>query len=551
MMNLKTPRWISYVKLVAILFLLVPSFIWTAKPAYALTYEYLNYPQGNVGIVRPVIGLNVTFSDGMTPQSYHFYVNGEEVAVNYDPTTAKYDYVPKSDLSSGNYQAKMEFQFKGYSPIKIEWSFSVSKSAVSLASTVTKEQEDGLQAINDYRLKLGLSKVKFSDGLNTVAQKHAQYLLQNKIDPIKTAVSLHDENPALPGFIGNSLKERAQYIGYTRASSEDVASNPVPLIEAIDSLFDAPYHRSPFLAPNLDEIGVFRAGDYHVIEFGFADGGSPDLVVSPSNNDSYVPTNFDGHETPDPLRIHSSLNYPVGYPVMAAVNGQGVKKVTLVDAEIRDESGTTLTLLTNDSSNDNHLTNEVIVMPDKPLAFDRTYKAKMTLSAVMEDGTTKLFSKEWTFHTEPSAGLGVAKLHADAAAYAAQMAQPFRVGAHVVTFGLNGNSYTLDQVPFPMKQKPYIQDGSSYLYIRDLAAALGATVEWNDQLKAAVYKKGDKNLLFYTNRSAFSVNGVEKVTQTPALLINETTMIPVRLLSEALGANVAYEESTRTVTIKY
>ncbi|WP_090821707.1 stalk domain-containing protein [Paenibacillus sp. yr247] len=49
---------------------------------------------------------------------------------------------------------------------------------------------------------------------------------------------------------------------------------------------------------------------------------------------------------------------------------------------------------------------------------------------------------------------------------------------------------------------------------RDLAAALGATVEWDDKQKAAVYKKKDKTIIFYTNRNAYSWNRVEHSTRT-------------------------------------
>ncbi|MCY9694061.1 stalk domain-containing protein [Paenibacillus alginolyticus] len=544
-------RWIFNVKIIAIIFVLCSSIFWSAKPSYALSYGTLSYPQGDVGLLRPDIGVTLELSEGKTPESYHFYLNDKELNVSYDPVSVKFVYRPTADLLPGNYSARLVLSFNGYQPITINWKFNVIKGAVSLSSETTKEQEDGLQAINDYRAKLGLSKVKFSSALNTAAQKHAQYLSQNKIDPIRTSVSLHDEDPALPGYIGKSLRERVQFIGYSRSSSEDVAYNRVSLVEAIDSLFDAPYHRSPFMVPGLVEIGVFKDGDYHVIEFGFSDGIAPELVVSPGNNDVYVPTIFDGHETPDPIRLHTGAEYPVGYPIMASLNGPGVKKVSLVEAELKDESGNAVSLLKNEPGKDDHLDTEVIVMPSKPLELDTTYKAKIKLTAIMEDGSTRPYSKEWTFRTESRVGVGVLKLHKDAVAYTLQMANFGLNRNHLVSFGLNEDKYLLDLIPYPMKQKPYIQDGTSYLYIRDLAAALGATVEWDDSQKAAVYKKKDKTIIFYTNRNAYSLNGVEYKTESAAKLIHETTMIPVRLLSETLGAKVTYEESTRTVNISY
>ncbi|NEW06114.1 copper amine oxidase N-terminal domain-containing protein [Paenibacillus sp. SYP-B3998] len=89
------------------------------------------------------------------------------------------------------------------------------------------------------------------------------------------------------------------------------------------------------------------------------------------------------------------------------------------------------------------------------------------------------------------------------------------------------------------------------MYVRDLAAAFGATVEWDDQQKAAIYKKKEKTIVFYTNRNSYVINGVEHKVDSAAQLINETTMIPVRLLSESLGAKVDYLENSHTVSISY
>lgn len=542
---------ISLVKVFVAMCLLLSILIIPAQPSYAMSYSYMTFPKGNVGILKPEIGAEIHFSEGMKPDSYQFLLNGHEQTMTYDPVLSKYIHVPSTDLAAGEYKARFTISFSGYEPIYMNWEFTVLPNASSVSTVTTLEQQEGLRAINDYRAKLGLPAVKFSDKLNTAAQKHAEYLYQNKIDAINTSVSLHDENPSLPGYIGKTLTERKQYISYMHGIGEDVAYNHSSLVEAIDELFDAPYHRSPFMMVGLFEVGVYKKGDYHVIEFGSEEGKSPDLIVSPGSNDFYVPTQFDGHEHPDPVRIHPAAEYPVGYPIMAAVNDIDVKKVSLIEAELKDINGNKVPIWVNSTENDEHLDNEIIIIPEKPLQLDTTYKAKVSLTATMENGSSKPFTKEWTFRTEPKEGLGVLKLHSDSAAYSSPMSILGMNRKHTVTFGLNADSYYLDLMPFTMKKKPYISDGTSYLYIRDLAAAIGASVEWDDASKAAIYKKKDKTIIFYTNRNAFAINGKEYPTDSAAKLIDETTMIPVRLLSETLGAKVDYVESSRTVVINF
>jgi hypothetical protein len=91
-------------------------------------------------------------------------------------------------------------------------------------------------------------------------------------------------------------------------------------------------------------------------------------------------------------------------------------------------------------------------------------------------------------------------------------------------------------------------DGSSYIWVRDLAKALGATVNWDQENQAAVYTKNGKTITFFTNKSVYASNNVEQNTPTPAMLYNGVTLIPMRLMSEVLGANVHFDDATKVIT---
>jgi|GEM_PF-1691000 len=531
--------------------MLLALFVVPAKPTYALSYGYANFPQGTIGLARPDIGVRINLSEYVSLDFSQFFINDQQYDITFDKDTYTFVYKPDKDLEPGVYRVRLQFQLSGYQPSILQWKFTVAKNTTTLADGISDEQEQGLAAINDYRKLLGLPAVKFNVALNTAAMKHAEYLAQNTVDAVNTNVSLHEEQRGKPGYIGASLGARLEYVGYTGGGGEDVAFNHSTLVEAIDSLFNAPYHRTPFMMPEMTEIGVYRVGDYHVVEFGYGSSGSPQLVISPANSDPYVPTSFDGHESPDPLRLHPNAEYPVGYPMMAGVYGADVEKVSILEVSLQDENGRSLNLLTNEPDKDDHLTNEVIFMAATPLQPDAVYRAHLKLNVSMISGGTQVFQKDWQFRTEPTEGIGAQKLHEDAAGYKMKLVNSGLSQTHTVKFGLDADQYVLDDVAYPMRQLPYIVNGTSYLYIRDLAAALGAEVEWDDANKAAIYKKKDKTITFYTNRAAYAVNGIEYATESPAQLIQETTMIPVRLLSQTLGAKVDYVDSTRTVVITY
>lgn len=50
-------------------------------------------------------------------------------------------------------------------------------------------------------------------------------------------------------------------------------------------------------------------------------------------------------------------------------------------------------------------------------------------------------------------------------------------------------------------------------------------------------------------KAALEVNGNPIITESPAIIINGRTYVPVRFVSEAMGASVGWEQSTRTVKI--
>ncbi|MCX7841752.1 MAG: phosphate ABC transporter substrate-binding protein PstS family protein [Clostridia bacterium] len=98
---------------------------------------------------------------------------------------------------------------------------------------------------------------------------------------------------------------------------------------------------------------------------------------------------------------------------------------------------------------------------------------------------------------------------------------------------------------------PVIESGRTLVPIRAIAEALGADVQWDDATKTATVTTVDKEVSVTVNKSSASVNGEAKTLDVAAKIIGGRTMLPLRFVGEALGAKVDYIDATKTVTVDY
>lgn len=105
-----------------------------------------------------------------------------------------------------------------------------------------------------------------------------------------------------------------------------------------------------------------------------------------------------------------------------------------------------------------------------------------------------------------------------------------------------------DQVPFP-DQQPVILNGRTLVPIRGVFEALGAQVKWEpDALRATVSWRGNQAAVFIGSRTAW-VNGQRKTLDVAPRIIGDRTMVPLRFLAESLGLKVYWSDRHQTVVI--
>ncbi|MGB9792606.1 MAG: copper amine oxidase N-terminal domain-containing protein [Thermacetogeniaceae bacterium] len=107
------------------------------------------------------------------------------------------------------------------------------------------------------------------------------------------------------------------------------------------------------------------------------------------------------------------------------------------------------------------------------------------------------------------------------------------------------------QVTFP-DQQPYLDAalGRVFIPVRFVSEALGAKVDW-DQAKQTVTITSNTAIIKIKIGSAqVEVTGIYKNLDAPARVENGRTMVPLRFVSEALGKDVVWHQDTMTVEIK-
>lgn len=109
---------------------------------------------------------------------------------------------------------------------------------------------------------------------------------------------------------------------------------------------------------------------------------------------------------------------------------------------------------------------------------------------------------------------------------------------------VNGRLLTFDQ-------KPIIENGRTLVPFRAIFEALGADVSWNNDTQQVTAKRGDSHISLIIGDKNMLVNYNQIVQlDVPPKILNGRTMVPLRAVSEAYGANVSWDNSKRLVTIE-
>lgn len=93
----------------------------------------------------------------------------------------------------------------------------------------------------------------------------------------------------------------------------------------------------------------------------------------------------------------------------------------------------------------------------------------------------------------------------------------------------------------------YIENGRTMVPLRFISEALGEKVDWKADTKTVIV--GDNKASLVIGEKEINANGKKIAIDSPAVIKDSRTFVPLRAISEILGAKVDWESSTRSVKI--
>ena len=96
---------------------------------------------------------------------------------------------------------------------------------------------------------------------------------------------------------------------------------------------------------------------------------------------------------------------------------------------------------------------------------------------------------------------------------------------------------------------PVIENDRTLVPMRLIFEALGAKVDWDEATRTALAVKGDVKISITIDSAELMKNSKAVALDAPARLIGGRTLVPVRAVSEGMGAKVDWDEASRMVQI--
>lgn len=108
---------------------------------------------------------------------------------------------------------------------------------------------------------------------------------------------------------------------------------------------------------------------------------------------------------------------------------------------------------------------------------------------------------------------------------------------------------TLQGRALAFDQPPVTRYDRTLVPVRIIFEAMGAQVSWEEETSTVTAFRDGTTLSLQIGNQTMLKNGEEVILDVPALQINDRTMVPVRAVAEGMDCDIYWDEDTQTVSI--
>ncbi|MGN0179706.1 MAG: copper amine oxidase N-terminal domain-containing protein [Monoglobaceae bacterium] len=118
-----------------------------------------------------------------------------------------------------------------------------------------------------------------------------------------------------------------------------------------------------------------------------------------------------------------------------------------------------------------------------------------------------------------------------------------------ISFCVGDETLMINGTPVTV-EKPYVVgEGVTLVPLRVITEAFGAEVLWEDETRTITLNYPDISIVLQIGNPVAEVNGKAETLLAAPELPTEYTMVPLRFISETFGADVSYDDETERITV--
>lgn len=119
----------------------------------------------------------------------------------------------------------------------------------------------------------------------------------------------------------------------------------------------------------------------------------------------------------------------------------------------------------------------------------------------------------------------------------------------IIEMTIGKKDYSINSEKKKMDTVPFVQDSRTLVPVRFVAEAIGAQVEWDSENQVVKIANNDSVITLKVGENTYSLNGKTSEMDTKSIIKDSRTFIPIRFVAEALGLNVEYNDTDKIVTL--